>query len=46
MSNVIELSALRAARIPNRVLRSEGVAPFEPRVTGSRRTGRLMVFRS
>ena len=36
MSNIIDLSALRAARIPNRVLPSENAAPFEPRVTGRR----------
>ncbi|SIO56298.1 hypothetical protein SAMN05443247_08247 [Bradyrhizobium erythrophlei] len=49
MSNVIELSALRAARIPKSVLPSEKLAPFEPRVTGRRRNGRSMhtfVFRS
>jgi hypothetical protein len=46
MSNIIELSALRAARIPNRVLRSESVEPYEPRETGRRRAARRMVFRS
>jgi len=49
MSNIIELSALRAARTSKRVLPSENVAPFEPRVTGRRRAGRSMhtfVFRS
>ncbi len=49
MSNIIELSALRAARIPNRVLPSENAAPFEPRAPGRRRTGppiHTLVFRS
>src|SRR5438552_15535431 len=51
MSNVIELSALRAARIPKRDLRSENDELMDPRGAGRpcRRGGRNMhsfVFRS
>jgi cell division FtsZ-interacting protein ZapD len=47
MSNIIELSALRAARVQKCVLPSENVAPFEPRVTGRRRAAmHTFVFRS
>ena len=45
MSNIIELSAFKGVRSPRRVLASENVEPFEPRVTG-RRQARRMVFRS
>jgi hypothetical protein len=45
MSNIIELSALRAARTSKRVLPSENGAPFQPRVK-VRRRARRMVFRS
>jgi hypothetical protein len=39
MSNIIELSALRAARVQKCVLPSKNAAPFESRVTGRRRAG-------
>jgi hypothetical protein len=45
MNYNIELSAFQGSRSPKRVLASENVEPFEPRVK-VRRQARRMVFRS